>query len=63
MSFENYRYYCLDAAGCLHEAEWFEAASDEDAVAQISEKHPRAKCEIWHGHRLVAAISPVRLQA
>jgi hypothetical protein len=60
---ENYRYYCLDAAGCLHEAEWFDAASDEEAVAKVSGKLPDAKCEIWHGHRLVATIAPIRLQA
>ena len=63
MPSENYRYYCLDAAGCLHDAEWFEAASDEEAVALVSEMHPDAKCEIWHGQRLVAATSPVQLQA
>jgi len=63
MPSENYRYYRLDSSGCLHEAEWFDAAGDEDATAQIRDRHPDARCEIWHGQRLVASISPVRLQA
>ena len=59
----NYRYYCLDGAGQLHGAEWFHAESDEDAVAQIEAKHPDGLCEIWQSKRLVAKISPRRLQA
>lgn len=60
---ENYRFYCLDGAGQLHDAEWFEAASDQDAIARIKNKHPDSKCEIGQGQRLVAAIAPMRLQA
>jgi hypothetical protein len=63
MSRETYRYYCLDGAGQLHSAEWFPAQSDEDAIAQIETKHPDALCEIWQGKRLVAKLSPRRLQA
>ena len=63
MPSENYRYYCLDGAGRLHEANWFYAASDDDAVALIQAKHPDAKCEIWLGKRLVAALSPRRRSA
>lgn len=59
----NYRYYCLDGAGQLHSAEWFDASSDEDAIAQIEVKHSDAQCEIWQENRLVAKISPKRLQA
>jgi hypothetical protein len=55
---ETYRYYHLDGAGHLHDAEWFEAENDEDAIAQISSKHPDSKCEIWRGTRLVASLSP-----
>ena len=54
----NYRYYCLDAVGQLHDARWFHADDDEQAIAMISARHPDGKCEIWHGSRLVASISP-----
>jgi hypothetical protein len=63
MSTDDYRYYCLDAAGNLHSAEWFEADSDDHAVEIVSAKHPGGQCEIWHGPRLVASVSPNRLQA
>ena len=63
MSLETYRYYCLDGTGHLHSAEWFEAANDEDAMAQVEAKHPGSLCEIWRGGRLVAKLSPKRLQA
>ena len=60
MSSESYRYYCLDGAGHLHDAAWFQAESDEDAIAQIEAKHPDALCEIWQGTRIVAKLSPRR---
>jgi hypothetical protein len=63
MPTENYRYYCLDGAGRLHDAAWFHAENDADAIAQISARHPDAKCEIWQGKRLVASLSAQRLQA
>ena len=62
MSETTYRYYCLDDAGHLHSAEWFEAENDEDAVAKVEAMHPDALCEIWHGGRLVAKVPPRRLQ-
>jgi hypothetical protein len=63
MSSENYRYYHLDGLGRLEGADWFDADSDADAIAHISVKHPDSKCEIWKGQRLVASLSPKRLQA
>lgn len=63
MSQATYRYYHLDGLGHLHGAEWFEAAGDEDAVAQVEAMLPDARCEIWEGDRLVAKLSPKRLQA
>ena len=63
MSRVTYRYYCLDSVGHLHSAEWFEAESDQDAIAQIEDQHPDGQCEIWQGERLVAKLSPKRLQA
>ena len=63
MSLQSYRYYRLDGVGHLHSAEWIEAASDEDAIAQVEATHPGALCEIWHSDRLVAKLGPKRLQA
>ena len=63
MPSENYRYYCLDSTGRLHDAAWFHAENDADAIAQISAKHPDSKCEIWQGKRLVGSLPPQRLQA
>lgn len=63
MSQQAYRYYCLDGVGHLHSAEWLDAASDEEAIAEVGERHPDGKCEIWQGRRLVAKITPERRQA
>ena len=63
MPSENYRYYCLDAAGKLHDAAWFEAKSDDDAIEFVRTEHPNSKCEIWQGKRLVASLEPARRQA
>ena len=58
MPSQTYRYYCLDATGRLHDAHWFDAANDAEAVARVRATHPDGKCEIWHEERLVAAIAP-----
>jgi hypothetical protein len=58
VSSETYRYYCLDATGHLHNAHWFSAESDEEAVAHVRAKHPDGKCEVWHEQRFVAALAP-----
>ena len=63
MSSENYRYYHLDGTGRIHEAEWFEAEGDADAIARIVAQLGNSTCEIWQGKRLVASVSPKRLQA
>lgn len=57
MSLEKYRFYCLERGGNLHIAEWFKAASDDEALAHIRAKHPDAMCEIWLGERLVATLA------
>lgn len=63
MSQITYRYYHLDRFGRLHGAERFDAANDADAIAQVEVMLPDALCEIWEGARLVAKLSPKRLQA
>ena len=53
----KYRLYCLDGAGRISFAEEIDAASDEEAIAAALEMKPDAlKCEVWEGHRLVAAL-------
>lgn len=59
----TYRHYSLDGSGHLHGAEWFEAADDQDAIAQIEAHAAEGICEIWQGKRLVAKLSPARLRA
>ena len=46
MAPDQYRLYRLDGAGMIHDAEWFEAADDAEAEAQIGAMHPNASCEI-----------------
>ena len=59
----SYRYYCLDGAGTLHGAEWFEANDDEHAVEVIQTKRPDGQCEIWQGRRLVAKVPADRFSS
>jgi hypothetical protein len=59
----NYRYYCLDSAGRLHDARWLQAESDDAAIGLVEERHPDSRCEIWHGRRLVASLSPKQQSA
>jgi hypothetical protein len=60
---ETYRYYCLDGAGHLHDAEWLSAETDDDAIVKVEAKHPDGKCEIWQGARLAAKLEPMRRRA
>jgi hypothetical protein len=54
----TYRYYCLDGAGNIHNAEWFDADSDEQAVADIQARHPDSTCEVWSGNKLIGSTRP-----
>ena len=63
MSPENYRYYCLDGTGNLHEAEWIEADNDKVAISQAEAQCPDGTWELWHGSRMVAKQWPKRLSA
>jgi hypothetical protein len=52
-----YRMYCLDGAGHIGLAEWIEASTDEEAVAEARKLRPDAsKCEVWLKERLVAKL-------
>jgi hypothetical protein len=60
----QYQLYCLDRAGRIGLAEWLEASDDDDAVRQArAAKRGALKCEVWQGHRLVAAIDDQELSA
>ena len=63
MGSENYRFYRLDGAGMIHEAQWLQADGDAAAIAMVIAEHGDATCEIWQGQRLVAKTEPKRLQA
>ena len=63
MPSETYRYYSLDRAGHLHDAEWIEARDDKEAVAQVEALHSDATWELWHGTRLVGKLWPRRISA
>lgn len=63
MSPDSYRYYCLDSTGMIHSAEWFEAASDQEAIIHVETMHKDATCEVWQGSRLVGKIVPERMSA
>ena len=52
-----YRVYCMDGAGHISLADWIEATTDEDAIAQARRlKRHALKCEVWQHSRLVAAL-------
>lgn len=40
MPSESYRVYRLDTAGQLHEPEWFDAESDQNAIATSEQSGP-----------------------
>ena len=53
-----YRFYCLDGAGTIGQAEWIDAEDDDDAVRKARRlKNGALKCEIWSKSRLVATLS------
>jgi len=59
MSLKHYRYCALDDLGRLHEAVWFRAGSDGDALSQVEKSYGGSICEVWQGMRMVARISPL----
>jgi hypothetical protein len=53
----EYRLYCLDGAGRISLADWIDADSDEEAVAQARRlERGGSKCEVWQRNRLVAKL-------
>jgi hypothetical protein len=52
----KYHLYCLDERGKIHSDEWFDAESDQDAVAKVEAMHKPHACELWDKNRMVARI-------
>jgi hypothetical protein len=53
-----YRLYCLDGAGHIGFADWFEAKDDDAAIAQARKLRADAQvCEVWQEKRLVARLN------
>ena len=53
----SYRLYCLDGHGAIALADWLQAASDDDAIAQArAMKGDPLTCEIWQKDRLVRRL-------
>lgn len=52
----EYRLYCLDQNRHIAHGEWFEADTDDDAIAIVAAKKLGLQCELWSGNRLVAKI-------
>jgi hypothetical protein len=53
----TYRYYCLDNTGRISSGEWFDADSDQEAVAMIQLLHPDSICEVWSGRTLIGTTA------
>lgn len=51
----DYRIYCLDIRDHIDFADWLEAESDEEAIAQARKRKLGARmCEIWREQWLIA---------
>ena len=59
----NYRVYCYDGAGKLWVADWIEAATDAEALADARTMTSAVKCEVWQRERLVGTIAMPRSPA
>jgi hypothetical protein len=56
-----YRRYELDEQGAILRGEWFEAASDQDALAQIRAGAAERTVEVWqHARRIGRVEGPAR---
>ena len=54
----DYRLYCLDGAGHIGLADWFEAKDDTEAISKARQMTPHAHSfEVWRKGQLVARIS------
>ena len=54
----NYRLYRLDGAGKITNAEWIEAAGDDDARTTARARSDSGSFELWDKNRLVERHRP-----
>jgi hypothetical protein len=54
----NYRLYRLDGAGRIINAEWIEAAGDDDALRDAHARTAPDSFELWEKNRLVQRHRP-----
>lgn len=60
----TYRIYCYDGAQKVVSADWLDATTDEDAIAEAHARGFGSQCEIWNGERMVAQLqSEMRREA
>lgn len=52
----SYRIYYLDEGGKIAEAEWIEAASDDDALVMMRAKKLSVGIEIWKHNQLLYRV-------
>lgn len=60
---KTYRVYSFDLVRRAVDADFINAASDDDAIAIVEAGAFGTKCEIWDERRLVAQIEGERRQA
>ncbi len=58
-----YRVYCYDAAHQIVTADWIDAGSDGEAIAEAKARGFASRCEIWDGKRPVAKLEAEPQQA
>jgi len=52
----TYRIYCYDSRSKILSAEWLDATTDEESIAESKALGFGSKCEIWNGDRMVAQL-------
>jgi hypothetical protein len=52
----KYHLYCLDDQGRIRNDEWFDAATDDQAVAAVKAMKKPHACEIWDRDRMLAHV-------
>jgi hypothetical protein len=60
---KTYRVYCYDGARKIVTADFVEASSDEEAIAEAEARDFGSRCELWDGKRLVAELQEERRSA
>ena len=54
----QYHLYCLDERDKIRSEDWFEASSDDAAIAQVRSMKSPYTCELWDGDKQLARNPP-----